>query len=93
MPTRFQQRPKKGLFDCIRKVARWPPLSDEKRDTRWGFRFRFIISKLPPFLFLLFVFIHEISFDLRYSLLMIFFVFLNGFVDKNATIPNFNLVN
>ena len=74
-------------------MARWPPLSDEKWDTRWGSRFRFIISKLPPFLFLLFVFVHEISFDLRYFLLMIFFVFLNSFVDKNAIIPNFNIVN
>ena len=36
---------------------------------------------------------HEISFDLHYSFLMIFFVFPNGFTNKNAAIPNFNLVN
>ena len=48
---------------------------------------------LPPFLFLLFMFVCEISFDLCYFLLMMFFVSLNSFADKNATIPNFNLVN
>ena len=37
--------------------------------------------------------VHEISFDLHYSLLMIFFVSLNGFAYRNTTIPNFNLVN
>ena len=54
----------------------------------WGSRSRFIISKLPHFLFLLFVFVHEISFDLRYSLLMMFFVSLNGFADKNAILQS-----
>ena len=93
MTPQFQQRPKKGLLDHIRGVARWPPLSDERGDARWGFRSRFIISKLPHFIFLLFVFVHEISFDLRYFFLMMFFVSLNGFVDKNAAIPNFNFVN
>ena len=39
------------------------------------------------------MFLHEISFDLRYFLLMMFFVSSNGFVDKNAAIPNFNLGN
>ena len=48
---------------------------------------------MPPFLFLLSVFVHEISFDLRYFLLMMFFVSLNGFADNNAIIPNFNLMN
>ena len=68
-----------------------PPLFDERGDTKWGSRSRFIISKLspPPF----FVFVHEISFDLSYFLLMMFIVSLNGFVDKNTVIPNFNLVN
>ena len=84
---------KKGLLDCIRGVARWSPLSDKRGDTRWGSRSRFIISKLPHFLFLLFVFIHEFSFDLRYFLLMIFFVFSNGFAEKKVVVPNFNLVN
>ena len=37
--------------------------------------------------------VHEIPFDLHYSLLMMFFVFPNSYADKNATIPNFNLVN
>ena len=68
-----------------------PPLFDERGDTRWGSRSRFIISKLPPPP--LFVFVHEISFDLSYFLLMMFIVSLNGFVDKNTAIPNFNLVN
>ena len=39
------------------------------------------------------MFVHEISFDLCYSLLMMFFVSLNSFADKHAAIPNFNLVN
>ena len=39
------------------------------------------------------MFVHEISFDLSYFLLMMFIVSLNGFVDKNTAIPNFNLVN
>ena len=66
-----------------------PPLFDERGDTKWGSRSRFIITKLPP----PFVFVHEISFDLSYFLLMMFIVSLNGFVDKNTAIPNFNLVN
>ena len=74
-------------------MARWPPLSDKRGETKWGSRPRFIISKLPPFLFLLFVFAHENSFDLSYLSLMMFFVSLNGFANKNAAIPNFNLVN
>ena len=37
--------------------------------------------------------VHEIPFDLHYSLLMMFFVFPNSYADKNATIPNFSLVN
>ena len=93
MPPQFQQKPKKGLLDCIRRVAKWPPLSDKRGETRWGSRSRFIISKLPHFLFLLFVFAHENSFNLSYLLLMMFFVFLNDFADKNTAIPNFNLVN
>ena len=93
MPTRFQQRPKKGLPDRIRGVVRWPPLSNERGDTRWGSRSRFIISKLPLFLFLLFVFAHEISFDLLYFFLLMFFISHNGFAGKNAAIPNFNLIN
>ena len=52
-----------------------------------------ISSKLPPFFFLLLVPAHETSFNLHYSLLMIFFVFHNSFVDKNVAIPNFILVN
>ena len=39
------------------------------------------------------VLVYEISFDLHYSLLMTFFVLPNGFADRNAAIPNFNLVN
>ena len=95
MPPRFQQRPEKRLFDRIRGVARWPPLSDERGDTRWGSRSRFIISNLPHFPFILFVYVHENSFNLRYSLLMIFFflVSLNGFANKNTAIPNFNLMS
>ena len=38
------------------------------------------------------MFVHEISFDLRYSLLIMFFVFANGFANKNTAIPNFSLV-
>ena len=52
-----------------------------------------MIPKLFLFLFLLFVFVHEISFDLCYFSLMMFFVSLNGFVDKKAAISNFNLMN
>ena len=52
-----------------------------------------ISSKLPHFFFLLLVPAHETSFNLHYSLLMIFFVFHNSFVDKNVAIPNFILVN
>ena len=52
-----------------------------------------IISKSPPSPFILFVFVYEFSFDSCYFLLTIFFVFLDDFVDKNATIPNFSLVN
>ena len=52
-----------------------------------------ISSKLPHFFFLLLVPAHETSFNLHYSLLMIFFVFPNSFVDKNVAIPNFILVN
>ena len=39
------------------------------------------------------MFAHEISFDLRYFFLLMFFISLNGFADKNVAIPNFNLVN
>ena len=39
------------------------------------------------------MFVHEISFDLSYFLLVMFIVSLNGFVDKNTVIPIFNLVN
>ena len=77
-------------------MERWPPLSNKRGETRWGSRSRFIISKLPHFLFLLFVFIHENPFDLSYPLLMIFFFFLvslDGLADKNVAIPNFSLVN
>ena len=41
----------------------------------------------------LLVLVHEISFDLHYSLLMIFSVFSNGFANRNAVVPNFNHVN
>ena len=44
-------------------------------------------------LFSFFVLVCEIFFNLYCSLLMIFFVFSNGFADKNTSIPNFNLVN
>ena len=39
------------------------------------------------------MFVHENSFDLSYPLLMMFFVSLNGFTNKNVAIPNFNLMN
>ena len=39
------------------------------------------------------VLVPEIFFNLHCSLLMIFFVFRNGFANKNATIPNFGLMN
>ena len=74
-------------------MARWPSLLDKRGVIRWGFRPRMIILKLPSFLFLLLVLVYEISFDLHYSLLMIFFVLPNGFADRNTAIPNFNLVN
>ena len=74
-------------------MARWPPLPDEKGDTRWGFRSRLIISKSSPSHFLLFVFVYEFSFDLLYFLLTIFFVFPNDSADENVAIPNFSLVN
>jgi len=74
-------------------VARWPPLLDERGDHRWGFRSRLIISKSSPSPFLLFIFVYEFSFDLLCFLLTMFYVFPNGFVDKNIVVPNFNLVN
>ena len=59
------------------------------------FRSRFIILKSPlsPFdifcsHFSPFVFVIELSFDFCH-----FFCFPNGFADKHAAIPNFNLVN
>ena len=58
-----------------------------------GSRSKFIISKSSLFLFLLFVFVHECSFDSHYFLLMIFFVFPTGFTDKNVVVPKFSLVN
>ena len=39
------------------------------------------------------VFVLKFLFNSHYFLLMIFFVFLNDFVDKNTAMPNFNLVN
>ena len=39
------------------------------------------------------VFVLKFLFNSCYFLLMIFFVTLNDFADKNATMPNFNLVN
>jgi len=38
------------------------------------------------------VFIPESSFDLSCPLLMVFFVYLDGFADSRAAIPNFDLV-
>ena len=59
------------------------------------FRSRFITSKLPFFPldifcthFSPFVFVIELSFNLCHSIF-----FSNGFVDKHATVSNFNLVN
>ena len=68
-------------------------MPDERGDTKWGFRFRLIISKSTPSPFLLFVFVSEFSFDSHCFLLTMFLVFPNGFVDKNVAIPNFSLVN
>lgn len=39
------------------------------------------------------VFVLKFSFNSHYFLLMIFFVFLNDFADKQAAIPNFSHVN
>ena len=39
------------------------------------------------------MFVYEFSFDSCYFLLTMFFVFPNGFGDKNADVPNFSLVN
>ena len=36
-----------GFPGRFKGVARWPPLPDEREATRWGFRSRFISSKLP----------------------------------------------
>ena len=76
-------------------MARWPSPPDERGDTRWGFRYRLIISKSSPSPFLLFVFVYEFSFDSLCFLLTMFFVFVfpNVFLDKNAVVPNFSLVN
>ena len=56
-------------------------------------RYKFIISKLSPFLFLFFMFVHKASFDLHDFFLKMFFVSPYGFTDRNTAIPNFNLVN
>lgn len=39
------------------------------------------------------VFVLEFSFNSCHSLLIIFFVFLNSFVNKQVAFPNFSLVN
>ena len=39
------------------------------------------------------MFIYDFSFDSCYFLLTMFFVFPNGFADKNDVVPNFGLVN
>ena len=39
------------------------------------------------------LFVLKFLFNSRYFLLMIFFVSLNDFADKNVAVPNFNLVN
>ena len=66
----------------------------------WGFRSRFIILKsLPsPFdilcsHFSLSMFVIELSFDLCHFFVNGVFCFPNGFTNKHAAIPNFNLVN
>ena len=74
-------------------MARWPSLPNERGDTRWGLRSRLIISKSFPSHFLLFVFVYEFSFNSHCFLLTIFFVFPNGFADKNTVVSNFSLVN
>ena len=104
MPPQIQQWPQKGLLDRVRGMTRWPPLPDEKGETRWGFRLRMVILRLlllcsssSSFFFFFFFFflvlVPEIFFNLHCSLLMIFFVSPNGFANKNATIPNFGLMN
>ena len=40
---------KKGLFNPVRRVGRWPPLFDEGGETRWGSQFRFHNFKIIPF--------------------------------------------
>ena len=65
------------------------------------FRSRFITSKSPFFPFDIFcthfspfVFVIELIFDLcHFFFWQCFFCFPNGFVDKHATVPNFNLIN
>ena len=81
-------------------MARWPPLPNEKGDTRWGFRSRLIILKSLPSLFDIFcshfsllVFVNELSFDLCHFIINDIFCFPNGFVDKHVAVPNFNLIN
>ena len=39
------------------------------------------------------MFIYDFSFDSCYFLLTMFFVFPDGFADKNDVVPNFSLVN
>ena len=39
------------------------------------------------------MFIPESSFDLNCPLLIVFFVYLDGFANSRAAVPNFNLVN
>ena len=39
------------------------------------------------------MFVYEFPFDLRCFLLTMFFIFPNGFADKNVVVPNFSLVN
>ena len=87
-----------GFPGRFKGVARWPPLPDEREATRWGFRSRFISSKLPflhfdafcTFFFSFYVGIWTFLWFVPFPFLI---VFLNGFVNHHATISNISLVN
>ena len=100
MPPWLQQRHEQGFLDCFRGVAWWPPLPDERRESRWGFRFSFITWKSPLFPWhILYPFVYVYACNWIFFLWFVpffadkVFCFPNGFADKHAAVPNFNLIN
>ena len=60
---------KKGFLYRVRGMARWPLLPDKRGETKWGFRLRMVILKLPPpvlfFFFFFGVLVRGIFFNLH----------------------------